>query len=58
MSVPRVPAHRQNVANYPQRTWRELLDHLVGAGEDRQRDGEAERFGSLEIDDQFVFRGL
>ena len=29
-----------------------LFDHLVGAGEDRLRDCEAERSGSLEIDDQ------
>jgi hypothetical protein len=31
--------------------WR-LLDDLVGAGEDRWRDGQAERSGGLEIDDQ------
>src|SRR5216683_6321581 len=28
------------------------FDHLVGLGEDRWRDGEAERLRSLEIDDQ------
>jgi hypothetical protein len=27
------------------------FDHLIGAGEQRGRDSEAERFGSLEVDD-------
>ena len=30
------------------------LDLLVGAREKRRRDGEAERLGRLEVDDQFV----
>lgn len=30
-----------------------LLDHLVGASMQGRRNGEAKRFGSLEIDDQF-----
>ena len=30
-----------------------LLDHLIRRGQQRFRDGEAESFGGLEIDDQF-----
>jgi hypothetical protein len=35
-----------------------LFDHLVGAGEQRRRHFEAERFGGFEIDGQVDFRGL
>ena len=35
-----------------------LFDHLIGAGEDRRRDGEAERFGCLGVDDQLDLRHL
>jgi hypothetical protein len=35
-----------------------LLDHLIGAGEQRRWHGEAERLGGVEIDDQFELRGL
>ena len=35
-----------------------LFDHLVGAGEQRRRHCEAERFGRLEVYDQFNFCGL
>src|ERR1700692_1018524 len=28
-----------------------LLDHLIGGGQQRFRDGEAEHFGGLEVDD-------
>jgi hypothetical protein len=34
-----------------------LFDHLVGAGEHGSRKVEPERFGSLEIDHQFVLGG-
>ena len=33
----------------------QLLDHLVGAAEQRQREGEAERLGGLEIDNELDF---
>src|SRR5262245_54253121 len=29
-----------------------LLDHLIGSGEDRRRDGQPEGFGGLEVDDE------
>ena len=35
-----------------------LFDHFVGDGEDTRRNGKAERFGSLEIDDQLEFSRL
>ena len=34
------------------------LDDFVGGGEQRRRDGEAEGFGGLEVDDQFETRRL
>jgi hypothetical protein len=34
------------------------LDHLVGGGEQRFRDGEAESFGGFEVDHQRKFGGL
>jgi hypothetical protein len=37
---------------------RPLLDHLVGGGQQRLRDGKAERLGGLEIDDEINFRNL
>ena len=38
--------------------WRPLLDHLVGGGEERFRDDEAEHLGGLQIYDKFEFGGL
>jgi hypothetical protein len=39
-------------------TSRRLIDHLVGPGEERLRDREAERLRGAEIDDQLDLRGL
>jgi len=36
----------------------QLLDHLVGAQQDRCRQLDADRLGGLEIDDQLEFCGL
>ena len=34
------------------------MDHLVRSGQQRFRDGEAERFGSLEVNDEFELARL
>src|SRR5262245_536749 len=36
----------------------QLFDHLVGTAEERDRDGEAQRLGRLEVNDQLDFSGL
>jgi hypothetical protein len=38
--------------NGPLRRSKTLFDHLVGAAEQRQREGDAERLGGLEVDEQ------
>jgi hypothetical protein len=37
---------------------KDLLDHFVGAGEQREPHVEAERLGGLEVDHEVKFRGL
>src|SRR5262249_60586724 len=46
----RVLMHRSKTAS--------LFDHLVGAAKQRDREGETERFGGLEIDREFDFHRL
>ena len=36
----------------------QLFDHLVGAAEQRKREGDAQRLGRLEVDDQLDFHHL
>ena len=47
----------QKQTNAPQQT-ASLFDHLVGTADQRDWDGEAERFGGLDVDDQLDFGGL
>jgi hypothetical protein len=46
------PASAGEAVNDPKRTFRGLFDHLVGDREQPRRDGEAERLGGLEVDDE------
>jgi hypothetical protein len=50
--------HCRRLEAIPHRAAGSLFDHLVGGGEQRFRDGEAECFGGLEVDDALEFRGL
>jgi hypothetical protein len=44
---------KKSAAPWPEdRSSSTLFDHLVGAGEQRDRDGDAKRLGFLEVDDQ------
>ena len=48
----------QNGHFFPRQKWQTLFDDLVGTAAQRQRHGDAERLGGLEIDVQFNFRCL
>jgi hypothetical protein len=41
-----------------QRAQFRLFDHPIRAHEDRRRDGDAECFGAVQVDDEFKHRGL
>src|SRR5262249_18406072 len=47
----------QSRGNAPQQN-ASLFNHLVGAAGERQRHGDAERLGGLEVQEHFDFRGL
>jgi hypothetical protein len=51
-------AARGNGGSGKNRFARLLLDHLIGDGQRRFRNCEAERLGGLEVDDQFEFSRL
>ena len=44
---------RFSCAGHMHRSMKKLFDHLVGAGDERRRHGEAEGFRGLEVDYQF-----
>ena len=47
-----------HVCFVPKATFRPLFDHLVGAGKQRERHGNPEGLGGLEVDHQFKIDGL
>jgi len=49
---------RRHVSNVQLNRHGPLFDHLVGAEEQRERHVEAERLGSLEVDDHLDLRDL
>ena len=51
-------ASLRHAAAPPMAYEKELLDHLVGAGEQRRRHRDPERLGGLEIDHQLELRRL
>jgi hypothetical protein len=57
-SAKRLLQHNLPQAAVSYRSNYSLFDHLVGAAGQRQRDGDAERLGGLEIEDQFNLCGL
>ena len=50
--------HRAVSVSCQYRKWPVLLDHLVGASEQRWRNLKAERLRSLKVDDELEFGGL
>src|SRR5712692_4765911 len=52
------PSAQRREASGLRRSHPRLFDHLVGAIEDGQRDGEVERLRRLHVDDEVVLCGL
>ena len=56
--VERTSSGYPRISEKCQRRTHALLNHVVGAGEKRRRDSEADRLGGFQIDGQFVSVGL
>jgi hypothetical protein len=57
---PNCPRKRKSIRPLAmsQKCQKQSFDQLVGAAKQRQRDGQAERLGGLEVDDELNFCGL
>src|SRR6516162_2161610 len=58
LALRRTDRHRSPTLPTPPMSVRHSLDHLIGGGQQRFRDGEAERFGGFEVDHMIKFGDL